>query len=60
MLVDRLTIKSLASALKSAEGLGTAATRADIIENLKRKEYVDNALRPTPKGIRLIDVLESY
>ena len=47
----------LASALMSAEGLGTAATRADIIENLKNREYVDSRLRPTPKGIRLIDVL---
>lgn len=47
----------LASALNSAEGLGTAATRADIIENLKNREYVDSRLRPTPKGIRLIDVL---
>ena len=47
----------LASALNSAEGLGTAATRADIIENLKNREYVDSRLRATPKGIRLIDVL---
>ena len=47
----------LASALHTAEGLGTAATRADIIENLKAREYVDSRLRPTPKGIRLIDVL---
>lgn len=49
--------EELASALNKAEGLGTAATRADIIENLKLREYVDNNLRPTPKGIRLIDVL---
>lgn len=48
---------TLALALNSAEGLGTAATRADIIENLKAREYVDARLRPTPKGIRLIDVL---
>ncbi|SMF38103.1 DNA topoisomerase [Pseudobacteriovorax antillogorgiicola] len=48
----------LAEALNSAEGLGTAATRADIIENLKNREYVDAKLRPTPKGIRLIDVLD--
>ena len=47
----------LADALNTAEGLGTAATRADIIENLKAREYVDSRLRPTPKGIRLIDVL---
>ena len=49
--------EELSSALQKAEGLGTAATRADIIENLKYKEYVDSDLRPTPKGIRLIDVL---
>jgi DNA topoisomerase-3 len=50
--------EELAQALQKAEGLGTAATRADIIENLKSKEYVDQALRPTAKGIRLIDILQ--
>lgn len=50
--------EELSSVLQKAEGLGTAATRADIIENLKYKEYVDSNLRPTPKGIRLIDVLD--
>lgn len=49
--------ESLASALNKAEGLGTAATRADIIENLKTREYVGKTLRPTVKGIRLIDIL---
>lgn len=49
--------EELSAALTKAEGLGTAATRADIIENLKYKEYVDETLRPTVKGIRLIDVL---
>ena len=39
------------------KGLGTPATRADTIENLKRKEYVDNKLRPTAKAIRLIELL---
>jgi DNA topoisomerase-3 len=48
----------LASALNKAEGLGTAATRADIIENLKLREYVTSQLRPTVKGIRLVDVLK--
>ncbi|MFQ5512998.1 MAG: DNA topoisomerase 3 [Myxococcota bacterium] len=41
-------------------GIGTPATRADIIENLLLKGYVvrmGKALRPTVKGIRLIDVL---
>jgi len=50
--------EKLAEVLMSAQGLGTAATRADIIENLKSKCYVDQNLRPTPKGIRLIDTLE--
>jgi DNA topoisomerase-3 len=39
------------------KGLGTPATRADTIENLKMKEYVDRALRPTAKGMRLIELL---
>lgn len=41
-------------------GIGTAATRADIIENLIRKGYViraGKALKPSVKGIRLIDIL---
>jgi len=42
------------------KGLGTPATRAEIIENLIQKGYVTRAgkaLRPTVKGIRLIDTL---
>jgi DNA topoisomerase-3 len=50
--------EELAKALMSAEGLGTAATRADIIQNLKHKGYIDDALRPLVKGIQLISVLE--
>lgn len=50
--------EELAQALMSAEGLGTAATRADIIQNLKAKEYIDEALRPTFKGIHLITTLQ--
>lgn len=49
--------EELSQVLRGADGLGTAATRADIIENLKNREYVDDSLRPTPKGIRLIDIL---
>lgn len=49
--------EELSQVLRGADGLGTAATRADIIENLKNREYVDDTLRPTPKGIRLIDIL---
>lgn len=44
----------------SEKGIGTPATRADIIENLIAKEYVSRAgrgLRATAKGIRLLDVL---
>ncbi len=51
--------EDIAAALHQ-KGLGTPATRADIIENLIAKGYVlrvDKALRPTVKGIRLIDTL---
>src|SRR5690606_13420338 len=37
--------EDLAAALHE-KGLGTPATRADIIENLKAKDYVDRNLRP--------------
>ena len=40
--------------------LGTPATRADTIENLISKQYVQRlrgALKPTSKGVRLIDFL---
>jgi len=42
------------------KGIGTPATRAEIFENLIRKGYVvrlGKGLRPTVKGIRLIDSL---
>jgi DNA topoisomerase-3 len=42
------------------KGLGTPATRADIIENLVSKQYARRAertIRATPKGILLIDLL---
>lgn len=42
------------------KGLGTPATRADIIENLVAKQYARRAertVRATPKGILLIDLL---
>jgi DNA topoisomerase-3 len=48
------------AAVLHEKGIGTPATRADIIENLIAKGYVvrvDRALRPTVKGIRLIDTL---
>lgn len=55
----RIVDENLAAALHE-KGIGTPATRADIIENLIAKGYVvraDKALRPTVKGIRLIDTL---
>jgi len=48
------------SAVLHEKGIGTPATRADVIENLIAKGYAvraDKALRPTVKGIRLIDTL---
>ncbi|MDJ0866582.1 MAG: DNA topoisomerase 3 [Myxococcota bacterium] len=52
--------EDLAAALHE-RGLGTPATRAEVIENLIAKGYVvrlGKALRPTAKGIRLIDILK--
>jgi DNA topoisomerase-3 len=49
----------LADALRQ-KGIGTPATRADVIENLIAKGYLQRlskGLRPTVKGIRLVDVL---
>ena len=51
--------EDLAQALHE-KGIGTPATRADIIENLIAKGYLvrlGKAVRPTVKGIRLVDVL---
>jgi DNA topoisomerase-3 len=48
------------SAMLDDKGIGTPATRADVIENLIAKGYVvrvGKALRPSVKGIRLIDTL---
>ncbi len=48
------------AAVLHEKGIGTPATRAEIIENLIRKGYVvrvGKALRPSVKGIRLIDSL---
>jgi len=49
----------LAAALTAADGLGTPATRAEIIENLKHRRYVTANLEPTPKGQALIRCLDS-
>ncbi len=51
--------EEIEEALKG-KGLGTPATRADIIENLVNKQYARRAektIRATPKGILLVDLL---
>ena len=56
---ENLEDEEAAEAMRD-KGIGTPATRADIIENLIRKGYVvrvGKVLRPSVKGIRLIDVL---
>ncbi len=56
---EEIEDEDVALALRD-KGIGTPATRADIIENLIQKGYlvrVGKALRPTVKGIRLVDVL---
>ncbi|MEW6282044.1 MAG: DNA topoisomerase 3, partial [Candidatus Eremiobacterota bacterium] len=48
------------SQILKGKGLGTPATRAEIIENLVTKQYAvraEKALRATAKGILLIDLL---
>ena len=50
--------RELAAVLRRTAGLGTAATRAEIIENLKLRHYVTRELRPTLKGITLVDLLQ--
>ena len=55
-----------ARVLKETGGLGTPATRAEIIETLVDRQYAARcsslqgrkALRATPRGIRLVDALE--
>jgi DNA topoisomerase-3 len=52
-----VTDKEIKKWLKDTAGLGTPATRGDIIETLKRREYVDidkKSLRSTEKGAALI------
>jgi DNA topoisomerase-3 len=48
----------MARLLREHGGLGTAATRAEIIENLKQKSYVFHNLQPTVKGLHLIRFLK--
>ena len=45
-----------------SKSLGTAATRASVIENLKRKEYIKpsgGSWEPTPKGMKLVTELRT-
>jgi DNA topoisomerase-3 len=54
--------EELREAMKE-RGLGTPATRAEIIETLIRREYVERAgkdLQPTPKGLGVVTMLEEH
>jgi DNA topoisomerase-3 len=57
---EQIDDEELAEAMKG-RGLGTPATRADIIERLVKTGYtrrIDGKMGPTPKGMRLMDILE--
>jgi len=52
----------LREAMKES-GLGTPATRAEIIETLIRREYIERVgrdLQPTPKGLQVITMLDEH
>ena len=54
--------EELREAMKGS-GLGTPATRAETIETLIRREYIERAgkeLQPTPKGLQVITMLEEH
>ena len=54
--------EELREAMKEG-GLGTPATRAETIETLIRREYIERAgkdLTPTPKGLQVITMLEEH
>jgi DNA topoisomerase-3 len=54
--------RELSEAMKDS-GLGTPATRAEIIETLLRREYLvrqGKSLEATDKGIRLIDIVHPH
>jgi DNA topoisomerase-3 len=54
--------EELREAMKES-GLGTPATRAETIETLIRREYIERAgkdLTPTPKGLQVISMLEEH
>jgi DNA topoisomerase-3 len=54
--------EELREAMKES-GLGTPATRAEMIETLIRREYIERVgrdLQPTPKGLQVITMLEEH
>jgi len=54
--------EALREAMKE-RGLGTPATRAEIIETLIRREYIERygkELTPTPKGMQVIALLDTH
>jgi DNA topoisomerase-3 len=54
--------EELREAMKE-RGLGTPATRAEIIETLIRREYIERAgkdLQPTPKGLSVVTMLDEH
>ena len=54
--------EELREAMKE-RGLGTPATRAETIETLIRREYIERVgrdLQATPKGIQVITMLEEH
>jgi DNA topoisomerase III len=54
--------EELREAMKES-GLGTPATRAETIETLIRREYIERVakdLQPTPKGLQVITMLEEH
>ena len=54
--------EELREAMKD-RGLGTPATRAETIETLIRREYIERVakdLQPTPKGLQVITMLEEH
>ena len=54
--------RELSEAMKDS-GLGTPATRAEIIETLLRREYIvrsGKVLEATDKGIRLIEIVHPH
>ena len=54
--------EELREAMKE-RGLGTPATRAETIETLIRREYIERVakdLQPTPKGLQVVTMLEEH